>query len=42
MIQIKAEKITVQNFAPFGQFYNMVEPEGYALCGELHKFYPDR
>ena len=42
MIQIKAEEITVQNFAPFGQFYNMAEPEGYALCGELHKFYPDR
>ena len=42
MKKIKAEKITNENFAPFGKFYNMAQPEGYALCGELHKFYPDR
>ena len=39
---IKAEPITCENFAPFGQFYSILNPEGYALCGELHKFYPDR
>ena len=42
MKTIKAIPITHENFAPFGQFYNMSEPDGYALCGELHKFYPDR
>ena len=42
MKKVKAEKITHENFAPFGQFYNMANPEGYALCGEIHKFYPDR
>ncbi len=42
MKQIKAEPITAQAFAPFGQFYTMDKPEGYALCGEIHKFYPDR
>ena len=42
MKTIKAEPITHENFAPFGQFYSILNPEGYALCGELHKFYPDR
>lgn len=42
MRKIKAEPITHENFAPFGQFYKMDKPEGYALCGELHAFYPDR
>ena len=42
MKTIKAELITNEAFAPFGQFYNMEKPEGYALCGELHSFYPDR
>ncbi len=42
MRKIKAEAITHENFAPFGQFYTMDKPEGYALCGELHSFYPDR
>ena len=42
MKTVKAKPITHENFAPFGQFYNMSEPSGYALCGELHKFYPDR
>ncbi|MBE7023452.1 MAG: Ureidoglycolate hydrolase [Ruminococcaceae bacterium] len=42
MKTIKAEPITNEAFAPFGQFYTMDKPEGYALCGELHKFYPDR
>ncbi len=42
MKTIKAEPITNEAFAPFGQFYTMDKPEGYALCGEIHKFYPDR
>ncbi len=42
MRKIKAEKLTVEAFAPFGQFCKIDEPNGYALCGELHKFYPDR
>ncbi len=42
MRTIKAEPLTNESFAPFGQFYTMTEPDGYALCGEIHKFYPDR
>ncbi len=39
---VKAVPITNENFAPFGQFYSMSNPSGYALTGELHSFYPDR
>lgn len=39
---IKAEALTHEAFAPFGQFYNMSKPDGYPLSGEIHKFYPDR
>ena len=42
MFKIKAEKINETNFAPFGSFYNMSEPAGYPLSGELHRFFPDR
>ncbi len=42
MKTIKALPITHEEFAPFGQFYNYDKPEGYALCGEIHKFFPDR
>ncbi len=42
MRTIKAQPITVENFAPFGQMYTMESPSGHALCGELHAFYPDR
>lgn len=42
MKTVKAELINHENFAPFGQFYDMANPDGYALCGEIHKFYPDR
>ncbi|MBQ2931936.1 MAG: Ureidoglycolate hydrolase [Clostridia bacterium] len=42
MKTIKAQPITVEEFAPFGQFYTMDKPDGYALCGEIHKFFPDR
>ena len=42
MKALKAVPITHEEFAPFGQFYVMDNPEGYALCGEIHKFFPDR
>lgn len=42
MRTVQAEPITVEAFAPFGQFYTMTAPVGYALCGELHRFFPDR
>lgn len=42
MKQIKIEKLTHEAFAPFGTFYDMTNPEGYALTGPLHSFYPDR
>ena len=42
MRKIKAEPITFENFAPFGSFYKMDNPNGYGLTGELHTFYPDR
>ena len=38
MKTIKAIPITNEAFAPFGQFYQMDAPKGYALCGELHQF----
>ena len=39
---IKAIPLSYDEFAPFGTFYTMDEPKGYALCGEIHKFFPDR
>ena len=42
MKTIRAIPLTHEGFAPFGQFYTMDKAEGYALCGELHAFYPDR
>ena len=42
MKTIQAVPITHEAFAPYGQFYTMEEPQGYALCGEIHKFFPDR
>ena len=42
MKTIQAVPISNEAFAPFGQFYSMDTPKGYALCGELHSFFPDR
>ena len=42
MKKIKAIPINKEAFAPFGQFYQMDAPEGYALCGAIHQFFPDR
>ena len=42
MKTIKAEPITKEAFRLYGEFYNMYEPEGFALTGPIHDFYPDR
>lgn len=42
MKTVHAALLTHEAFAPFGQFYTMGNPQGHALCGELHCFYPDR
>ena len=42
MKTVKVQPLTHEDFAPFGTFYNMAQPDGYALFGELHKFFPDR
>ena len=42
MKTIKLQKLTKEAFAPFGEYYVMNKPDGYALCGELHRFFPDR
>lgn len=38
MRELKATKINAADFAPFGTFFSMTEPEGYPLQGEIHKF----
>ena len=42
MRQLKVQPLTHEAFAPYGQFYTMEQPKGYALCGALHQFFPDR
>ena len=42
MKTIQAVPINHENFAPFGQYYPISAPTGYPLCGELHRFFPDR
>lgn len=42
MREVKAVLINTTDFAPFGSFCDMQNPAGYALQGEIHKFYPDR
>ena len=42
MKQLKVQPLTRDAFAPFGEFYDMATPDGYALSGAIHKFYPDR
>ena len=42
MRTVKVETLTHDAFAAFGDFYTMDQPQGYALCGEIHKFFPDR
>ena len=42
MRKIQAMPLDREAFAPFGEYYDMLHPSGYALAGEIHKFYPDR
>ena len=42
MKQVMVQPLTRDAFAPFGEFYDMTTPDGYPLCGAIHKFYPDR
>ena len=42
MRSIKLESLTKEAFAPFGCYYDMANPEGYASTGPFHAFYPDR
>ncbi len=42
MRKVQLQPLTHEAFAPFGQFYAMEQPQGHALCGELHRFFPDR
>lgn len=42
MREVKVLPLTHEAFAPYGQFYPVGNPNGHPLCGEIHKFYPDR
>lgn len=42
MKKIKLEKLTYENFSPFGCYYDMLNPEGSAETGDFHAYYPDR
>lgn len=42
MKKIKVQPLTKEGFAPYGEYYGMTTPSGHALCGEIHRFYPDR
>ena len=42
MRKIKAEPLTYDSYAPYGTFYDMTDPKGYSLNGEIHRFFPDR
>ena len=39
MRTVHIQPLTHEAFAPFGRFYPMEQPQGYALCGELHRFF---
>lgn len=42
MKTITVQPLSKESFAPYGEYYAMSTPDGHALCGELHRFYPDR
>lgn len=42
MRKIKVQQLTKQDFAPFGEYYDFANPDGYPLSGEIHRFFPDR
>ncbi|MBO5412484.1 MAG: ureidoglycolate lyase [Clostridia bacterium] len=39
---IKPQPLSKKAFAPYGEYYSMQKPDGYALQGEIHRFFPDR
>ena len=42
MRKIKVQALSKETFAPYGDYYKMDAPDGHALCGAIHRFYPDR
>ena len=42
MKTIKVQPLTKQDFAIYGAYYKMDDPQGHSLNGELHRFFPDR
>lgn len=42
MRKIKVRPLSKEEFAPFGEYYDYANPDGYALKGEIHQFFPDR
>ena len=42
MRQVKVQALCREEFAAFGEYYDMAAPEGYFLEGAIHRFYPDR
>ena len=41
MLKIKTQKLTQEDFAPFGTFASVMDPQGPCLQGPHHKFYRD-
>ena len=42
MREVVIQNLTRESFAPFGTYYDMKNPSGLSLNGELHRFFPDR
>ena len=42
MLKIHVEPLKKESFAPYGAYTDFLHPDGYALCGDLHHFFPDR
>ncbi len=42
MREVVIQTLTRDAFAPFGTYEQMDQPQGVALTGDLHAFYPDR
>lgn len=41
MKTIKAQPLTIEDFAPFGTFVNLLDPKGFSIGDEFSQFYPD-
>jgi ureidoglycolate lyase len=42
MRAVPADRITHEAIAPYGAMADFLEPQGFSLDGELHRFFPDR